>query len=357
MTRRTALVTGGSGTVGLRLVAELARREDWRVIAVTRRGAAGFAAAPPGVAHLAADLLDRRACLDAVASLRGVTHVLNAARHDFETGQPESAEANTAMLANLLDAVRETRQPLEHVHIVQGTKYYGSNLGPFPTPAPETAPRSLQANFYFDQEDLLIARSAAEGWHWSASRPHAIVDPQRALARSIPTIIAVYAAISRELGLPLCFPGTPENYRALYQFTEAGLLARAIAWMATEPAARDKAFNVTNGDCIRWCNLWPGIARYFGMECGPVRTVPLVKVMADKGPVWRRLVERHGLRATPYEELAVWAYGDFVFTPHWDHLLSTTRCRRHGFHDFVDTEAMIFDIFDRLRAWRVIPPG
>lgn len=357
MTSPVALVTGGSGTVGHRLVAELARSGAWRVVSLTRSGAQGFATPLASVGHLAADLLDSEATVAALATLRGVTHVFSAARHDFATGTQESAEANTVMLANLLDAARATAQPLAHVHIVQGTKYYGSNLGPFPTPATETTPRALQSNFYYDQEDLLIARSRAEGWHWSASRPHAIVDSRRALPRSIPTIIAVYAVLCRELGLPLCFPGTEENYCALYQFTEARLLAQAIEWMATEPTAFDKAFNVTNGDCIRWRNVWPDIARYFGMECGPVRTVRLAQVMADKAPVWQALVARNQLRPTPYDDLALWTYGDFVFTPYWDHLLATTRAREHGFHAFVNTERMIFGMFDRLREWRIIPPA
>jgi nucleoside-diphosphate-sugar epimerase len=356
MTTRTAIVTGGSGTVGFRLAAELARSGTWRVISLTRRGSEGLPASLPRVEHLKADLLDRDASVVALKELRGVTHIFSAARHDFTTGTQESAEANTIMLANLLDAARATGQPLEHVHIVQGTKYYGSNLGPFPTPAKESAPRALQGNFYYDQQDLVTARSAAEGWHWSASRPHAIVDSQRALPRSMPTIIAVYAVLSRELGLPLCFPGTPENYRALYQFTEASLLSRAIAWMATESTAADKAFNITNGDCIRWCNVWPAIARYFRMECGPVRTVRLAQVMADKAAVWQRIVDRNCLRPTPYDELALWTYGDFVLTPSWDHLLSMNRAREHGFHDFVDTERMIFGMLDRLREWRIIPP-
>lgn len=352
---RTALVTGGSGTVGLRLVRELSRMGNWRVIVASRRGAPAEGDALPGVEYLALDLLDRSACIAAMSGVGGVTHLLNAARHDFETGKAESADANTAMLSNVLDALRETRQPLEHVHLVHGTKYYGSNLGPFSTPASEEAPRSQQPTFYYDQEDLVIARSAADGWHWSTSRPHAVVDPERGLPRSIPTIIAVYASISRELGWPLCFPGTPENYRARYQFTDAGLLARAIAWMSTDAGARDKAFNVNNGDSIRWCDLWPRIADYFGMECGPVRTTRLAEVMPGRRDAWHRLVERHGLRSPAYEVLAMWAYGDFVFTPSWDHLFSTRRCRQIGFRETLETEGMIFRMFDRLRALGFVP--
>ena len=47
--------------------------------------------------------------------------------------------------------------------------------------------------------------------------------------------IAVYANISKELGLPLSFPGKRGAYKALYQTTDAALLAKSIAWMATDP--------------------------------------------------------------------------------------------------------------------------
>ena len=61
--------------------------------------------------------------------------------------------------------------------------------------------------------------------------------------------------------------GTPGNYTALYQCTDSGLLARAIVWMATTAKCANEAFNITNGDLIRWENLWPKFARFFGIRC------------------------------------------------------------------------------------------
>jgi nucleoside-diphosphate-sugar epimerase len=62
------------------------------------------------------------------------------------------------------------------------------------------------------------------------------------------SVIAVYAALSRELGLPFRFPGPESVYRALYQVTSADLLARATVWAGESPAAQNELFNVTNGD-------------------------------------------------------------------------------------------------------------
>lgn len=99
--------------------------------------------------------------------------------------------------------------------------------------------------------------------------------------------IAVYASISKALGLPLRFPGKPGAYHSLLEMTEGGLLARATLWAATEPAAANQAFNINNGDLFRWSEMWPKIAAYFGLECAPPLPMPLESMMADKAMLWR----------------------------------------------------------------------
>ena len=167
--------------------------------------------------------------------------------------------------------------------------------------------------------------------------------------------LVIYAAICRELGVPLDFPGTPENYRAVYQCTDTEHLARAIAWIGTAPDAADQAFNVTNGDFIRWANVWPLIAETMGLPRGRVRTLTLADWMADKEPLWDAMVARHDLRPHKLAELADFRHADFVFHPHWDIMSSTTKLRQAGFHDVVDTEAMLIRLIQAYRADRLIP--
>jgi len=352
MARYKAVIPGATGMVGRRLAEHLAATGDWEVIGLARRPPA---AAPDGIRHIAVDLTDAGACRDALSALKGVTHILYCARYDHDTRQPEPVDTNTAMLRHVVEAVETGDNALRHIHIVEGTKWYGSNLGPFKTPAREDDPRSLKGNFYYEQEDYLIGRQPEAGWSWSASRPHGILDHGLGIARNMTMVIGVYAAICREMGLPLCFPGTPENYRAVYQCTGATQLARAVAWMSTDPTCANQAFNINNGDYIRWCNLWPRLADYFGMAIGPVRTVKLADVMADKASVWQRIAERHDLRPTPYAQLALWPYGDFLFTPHWDIMSSTTKARQFGFNDVVDTEAYFIELLEVYRTARVLP--
>ena len=89
---------------------------------------------------------------------------------------------------------------------------------------------------------------------------------------SLLMVIAVYAAISKELGLPLRFPGTEA---ALYQITSADILARATAWAGETEEAENEIFNITNGDYFRWQFMWPRIARMFEMDVAEPVPMPL----------------------------------------------------------------------------------
>jgi len=143
----------------------------------------------------------------------------------------ESVPDNVAMLRNVLDAVEPVAPGLAHVHLVQGTKYYGMHLGPFRTPAREDDPRHPPPNFYYDQQDLLAERRRGQRWTWSASRPTFIYDFAPERARNAVSVIGAYAAIVRELGQPLDFPGPAAAFDALRDMTDATLLARAMTFI------------------------------------------------------------------------------------------------------------------------------
>ena len=131
--------------------------------------------------------------------------------------------------------------------------------------------------------------------------------------------------------------------------------ARAIAWIVTTPDCANRVFNVTNGDCFRWCNLWPALAEFFRMDLGPVETVDLADFMADKGAVWDAVVARHGLVRRTLSESAVWPYADFNFRRSYDVFSSTIALRQAGFADCLDTERMYLDHLRRFREQRALP--
>jgi nucleoside-diphosphate-sugar epimerase len=348
---KKALVVGASGVVGRRLAEYLHGLDDWEVVGLSRREPIGGSDVP----RIAVDLTDAADSRKRLGGLSDVTHIFYEARFDHPEGQPEPIETNVAMFRNVVDTVVPIAPRLKHVHVGSGHKNYGLQLGPAPTPAREDTPRTLQPSFYYQQEDYIRALQTGKAWSWSTARPTGLCDTAPGITRSMISLICAYAAISKELGLPLRFPGTEGNYHALYQCTEALHLAKATVWMATEPKCANQDFNVTNGDTFRWANLWPKFADYFDMEVGPVQTVDLARHMADMEPVWQRVVEKHGLVRQPLDQVALWSYWKHLWTPHWDIVSSTTKARLYGFRDFVDSEEMFFRLFDHFRAERVFP--
>jgi hypothetical protein len=80
---------------------------------------------------------------------------------------------------------------------------------------------------------------------------------------NIALVVGVFAELSRELGVPMRFPGTDKAYRQLVQFTDSGLLARASVWAATDEKASGEVFNVTNGDVFPLgADVPPGISAW-----------------------------------------------------------------------------------------------
>ena len=349
MSRRTAVIAGASGLIGRRLAEHLTATGEWEVIGLARRHRQS-----PDMEWIAVDLADAADCRRKLGGLTRITHIFHAARYDHPEGVPESVAINSAMLSNLVTAL-EPVCPLEHVHAVHGSKYYGHQLGPVTVPMSEEAPRAPGVNFYFEQEDFLCGRSRGRNWSYSTSRPHAFCDPSVDHPRSIGLVIAVYAAIQRELREPLNFPGNACGYRVRTQFTDLGLLARAVAWMAQEPRCANQAFNVVNGDSPRWSELWPQLAAGFGMNPGTPLGVKLVDYMADKGEVWEGIVKRHALRPTRLESLVLWAYGDYQLRPEWDVFSSMARARALGFQEAVDSAAMFGRQFECYRSAGIIP--
>jgi nucleoside-diphosphate-sugar epimerase len=352
-----ALIVGASGITGGYILKELSGRADWRVT--------GLARSPPAdpggnVRFLPVDLLDKAASARALAPLRDVSHIFYCGFVPLgpaDKGLPPNGNIgpNLALLTNTVEAIEAVSPALAHVSVMQGTKYYGSHLGPFKTPAKEDDPRHPGANFYFDQQDFAAAHSRGKAWSWSAIRPHTVCGFRPGNPMNLLSIIAVYAAIMKALGRPLTFPGREKHFRSVYQVTDAGLLARATIWAATTPTCAGHAFNITNGDFFRWENLWPRIAALFGMAAGGVETIGLEAFMADKGPLWQSLIERHGLLPIPLEKSVNWAFGDYVFRAEWDQMSDTGKARRLGFAELIDSEARLLEQLAELRAMKYVP--
>lgn len=347
----TVLVAGDGGLIGSYAAREYARL-GWDVHGISRRDL-------PGVewTHHSVDLLDARALADDVSQAPGlgdVTHLVFGAYLE-RASEPEAIEVNDALLRNTLDSLQAAGAPLKHVTLYQGGKAYGHHLGFFNTPARESDPRLIAPHFYYTQEDLLRQTADERGFAFTALRPEGVTGYATGNPMNLLLVIGVYAAISKELGLPLRFPGTRAAYDVLYQTTDAELLARASVWAGSSESAKGQVFNVTNGDQFRWSQLWPRFAEHFGMDYAPPQQMSLAETMPARAEVWSRLVERHGLVGTPFEQLVGWGVGDFLFHHEADNITSTVKIRQAGFADALDTQSRLLELFDRLVEQKVLP--
>ncbi|MFV1919888.1 SDR family oxidoreductase [Sphingomonas sp. MJ1 (PH-R8)] len=351
---KTALVVGASGIVGS-ATADLLLAEGWSVHGLARRPQA-----QAGVAAVAADLNDRDAT---AAALEGVhpdaVFITTWARQDSEA---ENIRVNGAMVRNLLDALPPAQGP-RHVALVTGLKHY---LGPFEaygkgalpqTPFREEQGRLDVPNFYYAQEDAVFAAAERDGFSWSVHRPHTVIGKAVGNAMNMGTTLAVYATLCRETGRPFRFPGSAAQWEGLTDMTDARLLASHLLWAATTPAARNEAFNVVNGDVFRWKWMWSRIAQWFGIEPAPFdgTVLPLEAQMADDADLWRTIAAREGLVEPDLARLASPWHTDADLGRPIEVVTDMSKSRRLGFTGYQPSDDAFFDLFERLRADRLIP--
>lgn len=354
MVSRTAVVAGATGIVGGALIEHLRASGEWEVVSLSRR----TSELGSGVRHVHVDLLDAQESSAKLRELTEATHVFFAAYAPRATPAEEVAP-NLTMLMNLVEALEKSAPRLEHVQLIHGSKWYGNHLGPYRTPARETDARHMPPNFYYDQQDWLQDRQRGKRWSWSALRPHGIYGFSVGSPMNHLMSLSLYATISREMDLPLRFPGHPRAFSALYQFTDARLLARAMEWAATTSACENEAFNITNGEPDRWKNIWPEIAQWFGMEVGDGQQISLAHVMADKESLWASMRRKYGLQSYSLTELANWNFADWAYSTPYDQVSSLGKARRAGWTEVLDAPAMFRDLLGALGEQRIIPapPG
>lgn len=352
---RTALVVGVTGIAGANTAAALVAT-GWRVVGLSRRDTVRL----PGVEHVHADVLDEGSVRAAVDGL-GVTHLF------FTTWSRQATEAdncrvNGAMLGNTLRALGDATR-LERAVLVTGLKHY---LGPFEayaeapaeTPFREEQGRLPFQNFYYDQEDILFAEAERQGFAWSVLRPHTMIGHALGNAMNMGVTLAVYGSVCRATGEPFVFPGSPEQYGGVTDISDARLVGRHAMWAATEPAAADEAFNCVNGDVFRWRQMWRTVAEALGVEPAeyPGSPTPLEGRMDHADEVWQRLVSDHDLVPHRASDLASWWHTDADLGRTVETFADMSKSRARGFLDFQDSRRSFTDLFDRLRAERIIPP-
>ncbi|MCO5584238.1 hypothetical protein L7F22_038162 [Adiantum nelumboides] len=315
--KRVALVAGVTGIVGLSLAellvgtATTEERPDWRVYGVARRPRPSWFT-PHIAAFLQCDLLDQEQTLATLSPLTDITHLFFTTWTNRVT-EEANVEANSSMLRNTLDALLPHATGLRHVSLLTGTKHY---LGSFdtllaPTSAftrtpqlrmfREDGPRLPGPNFYYSQEDILLAAASSGQFTWNVHRAATIIGVSPIAFVNVAFFLASYAVMCKEEGIPFRFPGDRISWESHTEFTDTYLIAEQQIWAATHHLAHNQAFNVSNGDVAPWTALWPAIASFFDLEVPAYTGEPmrLANAMQGKAHVWESIV-CVPLQASPY---------------------------------------------------------
>jgi len=355
MSKKTALIVGASGIVGLNLANRLAQQEDWTVYGLSRKPAASDQILP-----VAADLLNPESLQSALSGI-APTHVF-LSTWMRQPSESENIRVNGGMVRNLLDVVSRSNS-VQHVALVTGLKHY---LGPFEsygkgklpaTPFREEQGRLEVENFYYAQEDEVFRAAEREGFGWSVHRPHTIIGYAVGNAMNMGVTLAAYATLCRETGSPFQFPGSSVQWNGLTDMTDARLLAHHLEWAATTPAARNEAFNVVNGDVFRWSWMWSEIAGWFGLEPAPLKGegIPLETQLADAAPQWEKIAAKYGLAEPNLNVLSSAWHTDADLGRPIEVVTDMSKSRKLGFLDYQATNESFYHLFDLLRKRRLIP--
>lgn len=359
MKKHTILIAGASGVVGAAALEHFASLPDWNVIALSRRPVV----LPAGAQHISADLTDMAACQQAAQQLTHVTHILFAALYELPSlvagwRDPKQMAVNEAMLKNLLDAMEPQAKGLRHITIMQGTKAYGGHVEPAPVPTKERWPRHNHENFYWLQEDLIRSRQQSAAWTFSILRPQIVFGYAVSSPMNIIGAIGAYAAIMREQGLPLHFPG---GERYINGASDSRLIAQAAEFTATHEIAANETYNVVNGDSLVWPDIWSSVAERFGMPVGEHVPLCMTEVMPKHEATWEKIVKKFDLKSHTLAQLisSSWEFTDralgYGAVNPADSVLSPIKLRQHGFPNCYDTEDSLHDWLARMQQNRLIP--
>jgi nucleoside-diphosphate-sugar epimerase len=361
MASKKVVVAGATGLVGNAALRRFGESGGCEVVALSRRKPRNL----HGGRHVPIDLTVAAQCAGAAPELRGATHLIYAALYESPSlvdgwRDAQQIRTNDAMLRNLMAALEPVAPSLRHVALLQGTKAYGVHVRPLTVPAREGRSEMYeQPNFYWAQENFLRELQRGKQWHWSILRPVLIVGEAMGGAMDLIPPLGVYAAMLREQGRALDYPGGAAR---VSQAVDVDLLARAIAWAGEAEAARNQAFNVTNGDVFTWENIWPAIAEALEMKPGIAVPLSLAKEYPNWIAPWERLRTKHDLISPGLEAFVglSFQYADYSMRhgqtePGPPSIVSTVKINQAGFTEMMDTEAMFSKWFRQARANRLLP--
>jgi len=398
-----AIVVGATGILGREILFEIAGEPSkWsKVYALSRSQKENY---PPNVEHKHLDLTaDVKEMTKELAGIEA-EYVFFAA-YLAQDDEGKASEVNGGMLQSFLSALRETgaEKKLKRLVLVTGAKQYGLHLGLPKQPMEESDPwiegDDFPPNFYYTQQRILTKMASDASWDWVVTYPNDVIGAAWNNFMNLSTALALYAAVTKEMGEDLVWPGSPRFYTANTTFTSAKLHAKFCHWAIENPKCQNEGFNVINGDVVSWQNMWPKLAKRYGIKVAPdqltrplakdigseitLNKVPPIAVNAaelglegtellkpskvenrislakwskrtDVKQAWERVADKSGIDKAIWEK-ATWGFLDFVLGRAMDINISCNKSRAYGFLEFQDTWQALETTFAEMENYKALP--
>ncbi|KAL8097248.1 (S)-8-oxocitronellyl enol synthase ISY1-like [Apium graveolens] len=360
-----ALVVGITGIVGNSL-AEILPLPDtpggpWKVYGVARRPRPQWDANHP-VEYIQCDISNPEETQSRLSGLKDVTHLFYVTWASRST-EVENCEINSRMFGNLLNCIIPNAPKLQHICLQTGKKHYFGSFDSFgmvahDPPFSEDLPRLNAPNFYYNLEDILFEQVAKkEGLTWSVHRPGTIFGFSPYSMMNMICTLCVYAAICKQEGVVMRFPGTKEAWSSYSEASDADLIAEQEIWAAVDPNAKNEAFNCSNGDVFKWKHFWKVLAELFEVECGEFEggeRLTLVELMKDKESVWDEIVKQNNLVPTKLEDIGLWWFVDYILGVEYP-LDTMNKSKEHGFSGFRNSKSSFIHWINKLKDSKIVP--
>jgi nucleoside-diphosphate-sugar epimerase len=280
-------VTGGSGSVGLAVIAHLlGEGHHVHDLSATPPPAWALAAmgAPGALAHRTVDVTDRDALADAVAEARpeAVLHLaaVTATEPEERADPARIIAVNAGGTANLLHAVARAC-PAARVLVLSSIAAYGmvpDDAPPLDEAETPLAPTALYGVSKMAAEAVANRLAALHGLDLRVARLAACWGPfeHRTAARAVPSLpFQIMEAVMR--GTPLRLPSLPTQV-----LVESGEAARALVGLATHPAPAHRVVNVGTGAAETLPPTLDALAAREGLDWAVDPAAPTARVMADR---------------------------------------------------------------------------
>ncbi|KAK4699851.1 hypothetical protein P7C70_g6405, partial [Phenoliferia sp. Uapishka_3] len=382
-TGKTAIIFGANGVSGSAAIRHLLSQHGWsRVIATSLRPVQYDYKDPEDRLRFVS--MDQTAespsaVADKLRSVGGAdVSLVLFYTYIAKDDEDELISVNQSLFQGGLDAIDLLAKGEVSFVLQTGYKRYnvhrGWTGGLSKIPYEEDSPRPPGKNFYFIQEDMLKEFCEKRSWQWNIVVPNFVLGVTKGNFMNLVVSLGIYASLRKALNEPLVWPGNSYSWNCVNDMSSAANNVHFATWVGTNPKAANQVFNITDGGKpARFEDLWPQFASNtsssaFGLESEvpfdsatppPTRGeivpgVVLEDYLADKKPVWNKLVKEHGLDPKSWD-YATWPFLQFVLSRTWPDEGSNAKARSFGWDVTYDTLGEFEKGWEEMRTLRIIP--